>query len=137
MAEGLYYFTDIWNILDMSGYFTFFLHTVLYMSGSITHGSMTFKSILSLAILLLWLRAIGDLRAFKNTRYLVRLVIETVRDLKSFMILLVVMLYTYSVVQYIVKEDQDLDNIDYGDEEFKSSWLIGFGVWDTSTFTTL
>ena len=98
VAEGVYYFSEVWNLLDISGYVTFVIHTVLYMTGGITHGSMTFKAILSLAILLLWLRAIGDLRAFKNTRYLVRLVIETIRDLKSFMILLAVMLYTYSVV---------------------------------------
>ena len=64
VTDGLRYFKNFWNFIDFAGYVLFFLHTIFYMAGVITLGSSTFRSLLSVAVLFLWFRAIGDLRAF-------------------------------------------------------------------------
>ena len=70
-AERLDYFTDFWNYLDFSGTLLFILHCILVWVGVLgTEGD----ALIGFALFLLWTRAIGDLRAFSNTRYLVRLV---------------------------------------------------------------
>ena len=71
-AERLDYFTDFWNYLDFSGTLLFILHCILVWAGVLgTEGD----ALIGFALFLLWTRAIGDLRAFSNTRYLIRLLI--------------------------------------------------------------
>ena len=98
ISERLHYFQDVWNVVDIAGYVLFFLHTIFYMLDFVTRGSTSFRWLLSVAVLFLWFRAIGDMRAFSNTRYIVRLVVEVLKDMISFAILLAILIYTYAVI---------------------------------------
>ena len=98
-AERGDYFTDFWNYLDFLGTFLFMLHCILVWAGVLGSNG---DALIGFAILLLWSRAIGDLRAFEATRYLVRLIMEVFMDIPSFLIILVVSGYMFAVIFYSI-----------------------------------
>ena len=76
----------------------FVLHLLLSFGDVLDPDSIGFKVLLSVPVTMMYFRAIGYLRVFSNTRYLVRLIVEVIWDMKSFVVLLIVLFLQYSVV---------------------------------------
>ena len=89
---------DLWNMMDYIFVTLFSVHLMLAFADALDTDSTAYKVLLSIPITLMYFRAIGYLRVFSNTRYLVRLIVEVIWDMKSFLVLLVVLFIQYSVV---------------------------------------
>ena len=89
--------SDPWNFCNFTGFSLLIIHTFLNITGAIEVGSSSFQSLLSVAMLLLWLCALGYLRVFDATRHLVRLVLEVMKEMWSFVLLLVLLWMAYAI----------------------------------------
>ena len=96
--DVMLYFFEIWNICDWLGMATFLIHAALHFAGVIEEGDFAFKLLLSVAVSLFWFKAIGYLRVFSPTRHLVRLVVEVIKDMRSFAVLLIVLWLQYAII---------------------------------------
>ena len=85
------YFSRIWNLSNIIG--NVLLGVSLYDNGSNIN-------ILTFAIFFVYMKGISFLRNFDNTRILIRLVTEVIKDLKSFTILLLSVIFVSSMVTY-------------------------------------
>lgn len=71
---------------------------MIAFTGALNDDSIEYKTLISIPVALIYLRAIGYLRIFSSLRYLVRLVVEVIWDMKSFMVLLFLLFVAYAVV---------------------------------------
>ena len=67
---------------------------------------------------------------------MVRLVVEVVRDMPSFTLLLVILIYTYSVIQFVTREDEEDDGW-FIETELKATYNLMYSYWDTTTYNWL
>ena len=74
LISGSSYFLDPWNYFDMFGTLAFVIHSILMYTPILNPNSNTM--ILAIAVFLQWFRAIGDMRAFEQTRLFVRLIMQ-------------------------------------------------------------
>jgi WD40 repeat protein len=91
------YLQDAWNYLDMVRNI---LCTLYIYDISFNHSYYKY-SILELLILVSMVRGIAYFRLFADTRYLINLLSEVVKDIRAFMALLVYAIFTNLVLVYI------------------------------------
>ena len=123
--------------MDFFGSFMFILQTILLWAGVLdTKGD----ALLATSILLIMLRAIGDMRCFEKTRYLVKLIIEVFKDMESFFYILVHSLVSFAVAYYCLSSDRSSRNffeeiggmyrLTYGD----FAYVDDYGVFEWTFF---
>ena len=100
--NGFEYFKDIWNYFDMFGTLTFVVHSILMFTPTL--GPQSNTMILAIAVFLQWFRAIGDMRAFEQTRLFVRLILQVVASMKSFVIFLILVSFMFAIVRYVLAD---------------------------------
>ena len=123
-AEPTIYVQEFWNYVDFAGNLLFIIHCILIWSGVMQgQGGL----LIGFTVLLLWARAIADLRAFSNTRYLVRLITEVFKDIPSFIIILIVIAYTFSICFYLVSPKGVGVSDDWIIGELKSMYRLTYG----------
>ena len=126
---------DLWNYFDMGGIVLFIIHLLLALSGATNHSKNDSNILLTLAIFLMCGRGIGDLRAFKGTRYLVRLIIEVFLDLPSFMVMFFMIFYIFAVIFYVISEEKEgRDDAHWIFEELAGIFLLAYGDFSTDDY---
>ena len=96
--DGWEYLTDFWNYIDLAVFLlNYFLFT--YSGGSID-GIVAF--IYSVACFLMLLRGMSYLRIFGSLRYLINMVVEIIKDMSAFTILLIYWVVGYCFIFYVV-----------------------------------
>ena len=79
------YFSDIWNFVDVA---RAIVNTYAFSMSAENNYSSSYYTVLSLLLAIVWIRGVSYFRLFKQTRYMVNLLIEVGKDAISFMILL-------------------------------------------------
>jgi hypothetical protein len=94
------YATDIFNVLDITGYFLLIVGNVFRLvAGTETVGT---SAVLCIATLLLWFKCIYFLRPFESTGPLVRMVFHIAFTILPFCLLLVVVLFGFSQALFLL-----------------------------------
>jgi hypothetical protein len=103
MKNGLGYFTEVWNYLDILPpvmiYIFLFMDLEGYFEdkdadGNLTH--MTTKAVMQAVMsLLIWLKYLYFLRIFESTGYLIRIIIQVCIDMRFFIFLLFLTLIAF------------------------------------------
>jgi hypothetical protein len=110
---GFEYIQDIWNAIDVSkGFFTM-TYLVSKVIDYDEYESIRF--FWSCAILMAWLRMIGFFRISKQTRYLIRMIIEIVVGIIPFMIIFLISIFAICLSHLALRGDN-----------FWDEWLIAF-----------
>jgi len=86
--NGLDYFTQFWNYIDIVPPIGVFLLLIVYhipiLPESFVH---TIQAITTFA---LWIKFLYYMRLFKTTNYLIRMTIEVIQDMRPFLIILLI-----------------------------------------------
>ena len=127
MQSTKWVFYSLWNTIDKLFLITFLLHLVLAFTGILRSDSVAYQALSSIPLTLMYLRAIGHLRVFSNLRHLVRLVVEVIWDMKSFMVLLAILIVAYAVVQVQISTSEVETNSVWFEEDLKNTYVMGFG----------
>lgn len=99
----LQYLQDFWNVFDFSRCTITICYTGLrlyYVHTDMVDESHMFDYLLAIVNILSWFRAISYLRLFKQTRSLIRLIIEVIKDMKAFTIVLLMAIICFTMTHY-------------------------------------
>ena len=91
------YFSDIWNFVDVA---RSIVNTYAFSMSVSDNYSSRYFTVLSLLLAIVWIRGVSYFRLFKQTRYMVNLLIEVGKDAMSFMILLFYTTLAFSFMLY-------------------------------------
>lgn len=81
-----YYFSDFWNIFDLTGFFSLSAYCI-FVESEIEFENR--KDLLGFGLLVIFWRGISYLRPFHLTRHLVGMIVEIIKDMSSFFIVLI------------------------------------------------
>ena len=115
------YWTDFWNLYDLSRIVLLYVYIVMQgiliskiNDGVIPDDSFYWSAyIFAFLNVLSWFRLISYLRVFSPTRGLIRLIIEIVKDMWAFSIVLVLALFAFSILLDILSEQQFVVGADH------------------------
>lgn len=124
LRSGLEYFSDPFNYIDLS---SFALNIILVIDTH-RHGygskvSETIRAITSLAVILMWFKVFYWMRLFDSTSFYVKLIRETVYDIRYFLILFIVILLTFANALLVANHGR-------GDEEEIVDSVFGVALLD-------
>jgi len=107
---------DFWNILDLTRIILIYR---LVLSEAL--GWDWFDSFLPVMFLVVWLRIFNQLQVFDPVRYLIKMIMEIIIDIQSFMLILILAMVAYAHISYLTKEAGNVN------EEIKESYVLAFG----------
>jgi len=116
-----FFITNAWNLVETVKILLLFIYLIWR--------EPTKGVILPIAVVLAWIRGIGYFRLFKPTRYLIRLLIEVVKDMGPFLVILSGAVFIFSVVFFATS-----DTVDFSDS-LLNSYLLAYGEFDTANYS--
>jgi hypothetical protein len=124
-SSGKKYFLDYWNYVDMIRIFMIFIYAVLIWTDAYPDEDW----FLAFVILVSWTRGVAYFRSFRATRYLINLLITSVKDIGAFLLILFYSTISFAIIFYSIASE---------DEKF-FDYLTGFydlniGNSDTSQY---
>ena len=137
------YFLDVFNYVDLS---TFALNLVLvYHTFMHEYGQKTseeIRAVASLCTILMWVKVFYWMRLFTATSFYVKLIRETLYDIRYFIILFIIILATFANALLISNTNRDEDNAEIFENFFSSSYLnaimnqylLSLGEFDTQNY---
>ncbi|OMJ71186.1 hypothetical protein SteCoe_30682 [Stentor coeruleus] len=81
------YFLSYWNILDLTRIFFLYAYPILVFSNS--GNRLAEDTLLAIANAMCWIRLIGFVRVFDQTRYMIRMCAEVVKEMGPFMLIFI------------------------------------------------
>lgn len=90
---GTEYLTSLWNYLD---FVPPILITMIIIQDFLRIKYEVQHSIHAISCLLMWFKLLYFLRIFKETGYLIRMIIEVIKDMQVFFIVLVIVLCAFA-----------------------------------------
>ena len=109
MRDGLYKYivSDPFNILDV---LSFILNNIL-IARSVWRDDFEFneernRGLAAVACIIMWYKLFGWLRLSSKTSFYIRLLVETISDIRYFMVLFVLILFTFGNAILILGEDR-------------------------------
>ncbi|CDW84626.1 UNKNOWN [Stylonychia lemnae] len=130
-ASKSYYVQDFWNFFDLSGFLIIFSLTFLQ---EFEYTFEYFQQLQALGISIIFLRGISYLRAFDSTRYLVGMVIEIIKGMKSFFILLIYSMLALALIQITLSHEESQSASDYLDNIILY-YRLSMGEWEFDSFS--
>ena len=97
--DKLDYFTDSFNIIDITSY----AMNIYVLTHTWTPES-SIKEMAALAVILMWFKAFSWLRIYSETGFYVRLVQETMSDIRMFLILFIFIIFTFADAMMILND---------------------------------
>lgn len=119
----LEYFTSIVNIIDMFQVTTSFWIIIMGILGIEFPSYEAQRVIAALATLCLWIKVLDWCKLFGPTSFFVRLIVETIIDIKYFMIIFIVALMMFGMPLYILQLNRGMDNAIVADT-FGGLWFF-------------
>lgn len=101
VVTGKQYWSDVWNFLDIvrsTAFMVFLLFKMLNVAEGWNY------EILSLVTLTSWVRGIAYFRIFTNTRYIIKLLTEVLKDMKAFLAILLYSTMSFSFLFLVIKD---------------------------------
>ena len=99
LLTGSKYFKDSWNYIDFIRMSCCFVYIVFKWSD---YQKFVSQQVLVFLIFLSCMRGISYFRLFDNTRYMINLLREVIKDMKSFLILLFYSTYSFALIYFIM-----------------------------------
>ena len=92
MGEGLSYLASFWNYIDLVPPIgIYFISAVLIFEElNIKLDVATERGLLSVITFFMWMKLLYFLRIFQNTGYLIRMIIEVIKDMQYFFLVLLI-----------------------------------------------
>ena len=113
--QGSQYFTKFWNLLDLTSFLLTILYCVNFMffDKDSEVEAQTFlslnadirKIIYILILCVVWVRGISFLRIFEKTRYLIHLIIEVVKDMGAFLLIMIYSDFLFASLYFALSSD--------------------------------
>ncbi|CAG9325632.1 unnamed protein product [Blepharisma stoltei] len=128
-ASPLSYIKDLWNYIDIARTISSILYFVISLT---TSASTITREVLSFLVIISWLRGIAYFRVFSNTRYMVNLISEVIKDMTSFLILLFYSTLSFAFI-FLVLDNNNPQFIDY----LKISYRFDVGDFDTADMNSM
>ena len=129
------YFKSFWNLLDLS---SVVLNTAVVIMEFSNAEFAQINRVSSVSVLILYFKIFYFLRIFFETGYLVRMIIEIVKDMRNFVLILLISVFAFANSYYILGRNSDSTN--FAGENvagaFVFSWNMAIGNSDTSGFGT-
>lgn len=127
LADLKSYFTDMWNILDIARIFSIFVYCIEVF---VWDNDEYNKYLWCIIIILSWGRFISVFRIFSSTRYLIRIIIEVIKDMIPFMFILSTGTFAIGLLFYEI-EGNNRDMISC----ILQSYRIAYGDYDVEHYT--
>lgn len=132
------YIMDAWNVLDSSRILLVYIFGVFYWLSD-SQDSFVAGLMLTIIILLSWIRGLAFFRIFKRTRYLVRIILEVFIDVIPFILVLSYCILSFAFVGYSL----DIETVDFDKassyelliDEFNLQYLLNFGDINTENYS--
>jgi len=121
------YISDFWNMTDVCS--MILNATIIFLCHAAQHTeSIDFKTIrliASVAVFIIWLKMFFWMRLFESTSGFIRMLTETLMDIKVFMIMLLLCLFMFGNTTLILNQNRYDVMVDEGDGEYTPAWLVG------------
>ncbi|OMJ80809.1 hypothetical protein SteCoe_18864 [Stentor coeruleus] len=132
------YIKDPWNYVDFTRMSLCFIYIGMHWSD---YQKVIAEKVLVGLIFVTMVRGISYFRLFDNTRYMINLLSETIKDMKSFLILLTYSTYSFALIYFIMinnilkySADADPSKIKSFSEYIAQSYLLSLGNFDTEGY---
>ena len=102
IVSGAQYWSDFWNYLDILRSITFMMYLIFNSMGIAESWNY---DILSLVTLTSWTRGIAYFRIFSKTRYITKLLVEVLRDMKAFLVILLYSTLSFSFLFLVLNSN--------------------------------
>ena len=111
---GLGYFREIWNWVDIVRVVTTFVWASLYLFSTSTVALLWSMLVLNI------LRGLTGFRAFDKTRFYIRLILQSLNDMKFFLIIFMYTTLCFGILNTAASESQNYDVL--------TLWIIPFNL---------
>jgi len=103
LEEGITYFASVWNYIDIiPPVINFVIIASNIMDGIYTLPTNVIRVIMAVAVFFMWFKLLYFLRIFKDTGYLIRMIIEVVADMRFFLLILFVSQIAFGNAIYMI-----------------------------------
>ena len=141
LENKLSYFTDLWNIND----FISLSFTLVIIATSVEHDTViaveNLRAMAAIASCTLMVKVFDWLRLFENTAFYILLVMETMKDIKAFLILLMTTLMMFGIPMVMLYLNRTDDNalVDatfgfWGFNLLLNQYLLALGEFNMDNF---
>lgn len=121
------YFKDIWNYVDTARATLAYIYAIcLWLN---VNEELHYNILVSLVVVS-WLKGISYFRIYKNTRYMVNLISEVIKDMGSFLILLLYSTVAFGFI-FLVLDKNELKLFNY----LMTSFRLDTGDFDAARFS--
>jgi hypothetical protein len=135
LFHGLDYLMEFWNMLDL---FTVFMNTTVVIMNFADASFENTNRVAAISVLVLYFKLFYFLRIFFATAYLVRMIIEIIKDMQFFVGVLMIATIAFGNAFYILGRNSEGENL-AGDnviDAFIFSYKMGLGDFITDGFGT-
>jgi WD40 repeat protein len=136
---GVKYFKDPWNYIDFFRMTSCFVYIIFAWVG---FQQFISRQVLVLVIFLSCIRGISYFRLFDNTRYMINLLREVIKDMRSFLILFFYSTYSFALIYFIMvnnllkySPEAEASRQDFS-HYIATSYLLSLGEFDTNNYGT-
>lgn len=98
------YFTDIWNMIDLSSLILNALYLYGEVSNTIAYDNM--QIIGAIAIMLMWFKLFYWMRLFQPFSAFIRMITEIIKDIKVFLIMLIISLGAFANIIFVLNANR-------------------------------
>ena len=117
------YFESMWNYSDIAGFILLYVTTFIGMFTTGMNGD-SMQLLLALTYTFLILRGMSYLRIFSNLRYLINMVIEILKDMTSFMYLLIYWILGFSLIFFLFSFNPTNENVLSGETDGFKEFIV-------------
>ena len=140
---GVMYLKDIWNYVDVARFSICYVYSVFIFWDL---DEFISKQLLVALVYLSMVRGISYFRLFDNTRYMINLLSEVIKDMTSFLILLTYSTYSFALIYFImvnnilstVAVDEADPSADNSAKPFSHyvaiAYLLNLGTFETDAY---
>ena len=143
LRDGMGYIKDVFNWLDISSfglniYLAFLTATDFREKDDIQYDR---RGLAALAVVLMWFKAFYWMRLFTGTSFYVRLIRETLYDIRFFALLFICILATFGNALYVMSQGRPDDEMLYADifgwrvlSTLLNQYMLSLGEFDTEAY---
>lgn len=99
------YFSEMWNYFDLGSFVLFEVYLIadVFDIEAITGSNLNYWFLLVSAFFI-QIRTISMLRAIDNTRRLIRLIVEVIKDMTSFLLVLFIAIFSMAAIFLVIRK---------------------------------
>ncbi|CDW81552.1 wd-40 repeat protein [Stylonychia lemnae] len=140
------HFDNIWNFTDMIAYTLFYFSCIRNFMEIQNKAHLIISTLIdNVTLICLLLRGMSHLRIFSSLRYFNNMIIEIIRDMASFTIILIYWIVGFSLMFYLFTFERDYDYEESFDiynsvlifvNSLQFTYKLSFGDFDTTEFSS-